>query len=284
MGAAALAVAVAAGAATGDEEALAQKYSPVVASSSSPRNAAPASRTSRSTSTLLFGQPTVALRGPWNTTDLVKIGPTRAGPRRPLRVPPRLPGRARSTRAATTSAGQRRSRDGKGTPTVYAHVATDPAHPGKLSLQYWFFYVFNDFNNLHEGDWEMIQLDFDATDAARGARDGADEVGYSSHEGAERADWGDDKLELVDGTHPVVYPAAGSHANKYNEALYLGSSADAGRRLRRHPRAARRAPAGREDDPERPRRRPRRRSRGSRSRGAGASCSRRSSTARPGRT
>src|SRR5205809_2799131 len=42
------------------------------------------------------------------------------------------------------------------------------------------------------------------------------------------ADWGDDKLDLVDGTHPVVYPAAGSHANKFTAALYLGSSADAG--------------------------------------------------------
>ena len=54
------------------------------------------------------------------------------------------------------------------------------------------------------------------------------EVGYSSHEGAERAAWGDDKLEIVDGTHPVVYPAAGSHANKFTSALYLGSSAEAG--------------------------------------------------------
>ena len=53
-------------------------------------------------------------------------------------------------------------------------------------------------------------------------------VGYSSHEGAERADWGEEKLELVDETHPVVYPAAGSHANKFTEALYIGSSAEAG--------------------------------------------------------
>ena len=54
------------------------------------------------------------------------------------------------------------------------------------------------------------------------------EVGYSSHEGAERAAWGEEKLEIVDGTHPVVYPAAGSHANKFTEALYLGNSAEAG--------------------------------------------------------
>ena len=52
-----------------------------------------------------------------------------------------------------------------GDPTVYAHVATDPRHPGRIALQYWLFYVFNDFNNLHEGDWEMIQLNFRARDA-----------------------------------------------------------------------------------------------------------------------
>ena len=54
------------------------------------------------------------------------------------------------------------------------------------------------------------------------------EVGYSQHEGAERAAWNDDKLERVGGTHPVVHPAAGSHANFYGEALYLGSSAEEG--------------------------------------------------------
>ena len=52
-------------------------------------------------------------------------------------------------------------------PTVYAHVSTDPGYPGQLALQYWMFYVFNDWNNLHEGDWEMIQLNFHASDAAQ---------------------------------------------------------------------------------------------------------------------
>ena len=130
----------------------------------------------------------------------------------------------------------------------------------------------------------MIQLLFDADDAEEALDQEPVAVGYSSHEGAERADWGDEKLELVDGTHPVVYPGAGSHANKFTEALYLGSSAEAGvgcddtrgphRELR---------PAVR-DDPERSRRRPARRSRGSSSRAAGASCRRRSSTAPPART
>ena len=108
--------------------------------------------------------------------------------------------------------------------------ATRPSTPmlrpiratGRIALQYWLFYVFNDFNNLHEGDWEMIQLNFRARDATAALEKEPVEVGYSSHEGAERADWGDDKLELVGGTHPVVYPAAGSHANKFTDALYLG--------------------------------------------------------------
>jgi hypothetical protein len=113
-------------------------------------------------------------------------------------------------------------------PTVYAHVASDPRHPGKLALQYWLFYVFNDWNNLHEGDWEMIQLVFDASTPAQALQRPPVELGYSQHEGAERAPWDDDKLELVDGTHPVVHPAAGSHANFYGEALYLGSSAQEG--------------------------------------------------------
>ena len=91
----------------------------------------------------------------------------------------------------------RRLTDGS-SPTVYAHVATDAGYPGKLALQYWFFYPFNDFNNTHEGDWEMTQLVFDASDARQALTKTPVEVGYSSHEGAERAAWGDEKLELVD--------------------------------------------------------------------------------------
>ena len=210
--------------------------------------------------------------------------PDRRRPREgPLRVPPRLPGRRARSRAATTCSGSGASPPGT-QPTAYAHVVTDPDHPGKLALQYWFFYVFNDWNNLHEGDWEMIQLVFDASTAAEALDRTPVEIGYSQHEGAERADWGDDKLELVDGTHPVVHPADGSHANFFGEALYLGSSAKEGvgcddTRGPHDRRAARSCGRSRAIRPRRART-----SRGSRSRGAGASCSPRSSTARPGRT
>ena len=74
----------------------------------------------------------------------------------------------------------------------------------------------------------MVQLVFDAPDAEAALEQEPVAIGYSSHEGAENADWDDDKLELVDGAHPVVYPAAGSHANKFTDALYLGSSAEQG--------------------------------------------------------
>ena len=74
----------------------------------------------------------------------------------------------------------------------------------------------------------MIQLVFDAGSAEEALETEPVEVGYSQHEGAERAEWGDDKLEVVDGTHPVVYPAAGSHANFFSDSLFLGRAAETG--------------------------------------------------------
>ena len=154
----------------------------------------------------LFGEPTVALRGPWSATDLVKIAPAADDLAAPLRVPPRLPGQRAQPGLRLRALGAPHHR-GRRSRRSTRTSPPSPADPGKLALQYWLFYAFNDWNNLHEGDWEMIQLVFDATDAQRGARDEQPvEIGYSQHEGAERADWGDDKLELVDGTHPVVLP------------------------------------------------------------------------------
>jgi hypothetical protein len=175
---------------------------------------------------LLFGNRTVALRGPWGS-DLVDIGPTAKDLSMSLyEYHLDFPGTALAPGCSYLQ-WQRKLAAGH-RPAMYAHVATDPAFPGKLALQYWFFYVFNDWNNLHEGDWEMIQLVFDANTPEQALRRRPVEVGYSQHEGAERASWEADKLELVDGTHPVVHPASGSHANFYGEALYLGSSASEG--------------------------------------------------------
>ena len=222
----ALVVAPAAAADLADETALAEKYAPVVRLVEQLEECGPGEPYEPMDVDALFGDPTVALRGPWNAFDLVMIGPTADDLARLFEYHLDFPGSALEP-GCTYELWARRLTEGD-EPAVYAHVATEPGAPGKLALQYWFFYAFNDFNNTHEGDWEMIQLVFDAADAEEAIGEPPVEVGYSSHEGAERAAWDDDKLELVDETHPVVFPAAGSHANKFTDALYLGSSAEAG--------------------------------------------------------
>jgi hypothetical protein len=209
-----------------DERALAERFAPVVRLVEQPEECGPGEPYEPTDVELLFGEPTVALRGPWGPTDLVDIGPAAKDLAGLYEYHLDFPGNALDP-GCGYERWARRLTTGRA-PTVYAHVAGDGGHPGQLALQYWLFYPFNHFNNLHEGDWEMIQLLFDAGDAGEALGEEPVAVGYSSHEGAERADWGDDKLELVDATHPVVYPAAGSHANKYTAALYLGSSAEAG--------------------------------------------------------
>ena len=209
------------------EQDLAAKYAPVVRLVEQTEECGPGEPYRPMDVDRLFGDPTVALRGPWNATDLVKIGPSANDLAGLFEYHLDFPGSALDPGCDYEKWARRLEKGSP--PTVYAHVATDPGAPGKLALQYWFFYAFNDFNNKHEGDWEMIQVVFDADDASDALQAAEPtEVGYSSHEGAERAAWDDEKLELVDATHPVVYPAAGSHANKYTEALYIGSSADAG--------------------------------------------------------
>jgi hypothetical protein len=210
----------------GDETALAERFAPEVRLVEQIEECGPGEPYVPTDIDVLLDEPTVAFRGPWNAADLVKIGPAADDLVGRYEYHLDFPGNALDP-GCDYERWARRLTDGT-EQTVYAHVVGDPAQPGKLALQYWFFYPFNDFNNTHEGDWEMIQLVFDAADAREALEEEPVEVGYSSHEGAERAAWGDEKLELVDGTHPVVYPAAGSHANKFGEALYLGSSAEAG--------------------------------------------------------
>jgi hypothetical protein len=209
-----------------DETALAERHAPVVRLVEQTEECGPGEPYRPTDVDLLFGEPTVALRGPWNAVDLVKIGPSAKDLAGLYEYHLDFPGHALAP-GCDYERWDRRLREGHD-PAVYAHVATDPAHPGKLALQYWLYYTFNDWNNLHEGDWEMIQLVFDAADAEEALGEDPVSVGYSQHEGAEGADWGDEKLELVDGRRPVVYPAAGSHANFFDPSLFVGSSGQQG--------------------------------------------------------
>lgn len=112
-------------------------------------------------------------------------------------------------------------------PTVYAHVVQQSDEPNLVFLQYWFYWYYNDWNNKHESDWEGITLKFEASSPDEALTVGPSEVGYSQHEGGERADWDDAKLERQ-GDHPVVYSSAGSHASYYGSAVYLGRGASEG--------------------------------------------------------
>ncbi len=216
-----------AGAATDPAAELAKKYAPVVRLVAQQAPCGHGEPYEPVDVKVVLGNDEVALRGPWSGSNLVKVAPTADD----LSVGLfgynlDFPGNPLSPGCTYEEWSQRIS---PGTaPTTYARVVGDPAHPGQLALQYWFFYVYNDFNNKHEGDWEMIQLDFRASDARQALTMNPEEVGYSQHDGAESARWGDSKLEIVDGSHPVVYPAAGSHANYYQPALYLGRSAAQG--------------------------------------------------------
>ncbi|HEU4449300.1 MAG TPA: hypothetical protein VFR63_04860 [Gaiellaceae bacterium] len=227
LAAVALSVAPAAAADLADETELAERYAPVVRLVEQEEECGPGEPYEPLDVDVLFDEPTVSLRGPWNAADLVDIAPAGDDLAEGLyEYHLDFPGNALDPGCGYERWARRLTEDTE--PTVYAHVATDPGHPGRLALQYWLFYAFNDWNNLHEGDWEMIQLVFEAPDPREALSRRPTSVGYSQHEGAERAEWGDEKLELVDGTHPVVHPAAGSHANFYEEALYLGTSADEG--------------------------------------------------------
>jgi hypothetical protein len=111
-------------------------------------------------------------------------------------------------------------------PTVYAHIATDRRHPGKLAVEYWFYWTFNDFTDKHESDWEMAQVDFDAATPSEALKTGPYEVDFAQHAGGERSAWDDPKLDKQ-GTHPIAYIAPGSHAAYFGRERYLGKGGSA---------------------------------------------------------
>ena len=99
---------------------------------------------------------------------------------------------------------------------VYGHTQTDP--DGKLWLQYWFWYFYNDYQlaagfGLHEGDWEMVELRLPPDGA------GDPEIAlYAQHAYAESRPW--DQVEKTSDGRPVTYPGRGSHASYFAPGLY----------------------------------------------------------------
>jgi hypothetical protein len=155
------------------ERQLAARYSPVLSLQPQATPCASGEPFRPTSVDIVLGRPAVLLRAPNGT--VVKRGPTSsdlwalaAGYYLDFPGDPLKPGCGYEK--------QFRSWNGGRPPIVYAHVATDPSHPGKLAVQYWFYYTFNDFTDKHESDWEMAQVDFDASTAAQALRVGPYEV------------------------------------------------------------------------------------------------------------
>jgi hypothetical protein len=85
-------------------------------------------------------------------------------------------------------------------PTVYWRLARQPS-TGRIAIEYWFLYLYNDFVDRHESDWEGVTV-FLKDGAALG-------VTYSQHQGRAWTAW----PAATPDNHPIVYVAAGSHAN-----------------------------------------------------------------------
>jgi hypothetical protein len=114
-------------------------------------------------------------------------------------------------------------------PVYYGRVIRDG---GYTVLHYLFFYAMNDFRssfygvNDHEADWEQVLVYVVEDDEAP---DDVDRVrpawlAYASHDlsGADlRRRWDDPEVRLIEGTHPVVHVAAGSHAGYVSPGEYL---------------------------------------------------------------
>jgi hypothetical protein len=100
---------------------------------------------------------------------------------------------------------------------MYGHAQEDSR--GRLWLQYWFYYFYNDYSlaggiGLHEGDWEMVQLRLDAE------RTEPDLAVYAQHVHAEKAPWDEVEREPGRPDTPVVYVARGSHASYFHAGYH----------------------------------------------------------------
>ena len=219
-------------AATSPAQQLANRYAPVMvlADQAAPCTQGEAWRPT--TVEIVLGNKEVTLRAPGRGHPVVKRAPTaadmfdkRAG------YFLNFPGNPNIPRCTYDRDGKRFAR---GKPSIaYAHIVAQRADPnapsdeGRLSLQYWFFYYFNDFNDKHEADWENIKLFFPVGTVEAALETPPESAGYAQHEGGEYADWDSDKVEKV-GTHPVVYSAVGSHASYYSSSLWLGLTSTEG--------------------------------------------------------
>jgi hypothetical protein len=99
---------------------------------------------------------------------------------------------------------------------LYAHAIEAN---GRLWLQYWLWYFFNDYQlsfglGTHEGDWEMVQFRMDA-DAGH-----PDVAVYAQHRFGQMRRWADIEKLPAEPDRPVIYVARGSHASYFEAGFH----------------------------------------------------------------
>lgn len=90
-------------------------------------------------------------------------------------------------------------------------------HPDGKVLQYWLWYYYNPKSYVgygaHEGDWEMVQVHLDRTNAPVRAT-------AAQHSAGEKCDW--NLIQKNGAGRPVIYVAVGSHASYFSSGYHAG--------------------------------------------------------------
>ncbi len=110
-------------------------------------------------------------------------------------------------------------------PDHHPYYARGVRDSGYTVLQYWFFYVYNDWRsrvfgvNDHEADWEQVSVYLAGNDEQLQpvwlVSSAHDEVGDDL-----RRRWDDPDL-TIEGEHPVIHAGLGSHSGAYLAGEYL---------------------------------------------------------------
>ena len=173
--------------------ALAQRFAPVLRLAASERYRPLAIEDYLSTTTLLAGTPPrgrVAQTAPTLFTLPTAPAPTYLDVR----------GAQPTARTPAYPSIEQRLERASPRPTVYWHLARQPS-TGRIALEYWFLYLYNDFYDAHEADWEGVTV-FLHDGTPLGAT-------YSQHQGRVWVPWSAAPIDRG----PTLYVGRGSHAN-----------------------------------------------------------------------
>ena len=106
-----------------------------------------------------------------------------------------------------------------------------------MVAQYWLYWVFNQWNDVHESDWEMAQVMIHGLVGRAGAATQPTMYAYAQHEGSQYADPGEDGDKVFSRRHPPDRLLGRGLARLvFESGLWFGKSGGHRLRLRRHDR------------------------------------------------